>query len=104
MSRFMPIKDKIVLKPRTVRIDNDHGVVTSPKLFGKARAEELKRLAEEAAKDYVKRVGFGCWRDCIHDVMTNEEVAYVLCVWEAIPDDASCFVDAFQAILNGWTE
>jgi hypothetical protein len=36
----------------------------------------------------------------ITHAMTREEVAYVSCVWLAMPSGERCWMDAFFAILN----
>ena len=90
----------INLNPRTVVLwltgpnnRHQHDNVT-PQPFGSERAEEIERQARQKATH-------GSWCDQIDKVITPEEKAFVMAVWDAIPSGSSTFMDAFYAIKNG---
>lgn len=65
----------------------------TPAIFGSDRAREIWQAAKAVCVP-------GPVSDQIRRVMTPGEHAYVLSVWRSIPDDGSCYMDAFHSILN----
>lgn len=94
---------KAVHSPRTLRrISSDPGVTVMPKPYGKVRAEELMAAAQATAKTS-PAFGLASWSEFLHHegVMTPEENAYTLCLWDYIPSGSSCYMSAFYMILQG---
>jgi len=65
----------------------------TPQYVSPERAKEIMEKAKERAK-------YGPWSDQIDKVITPQEKAYFMAVWDSIPNGSSCFMSAFYAVLN----
>lgn len=82
VTRWGPEGERVVVK----------GVMPSP-----FSADRANAIWEEARR----RTTYGPVSDQMTRVMTDNEIAYVLAVWEAVPSGASSFMSTFETIRRG---
>ena len=98
--QFKPDPNKIDLSvPQQVNRKGQQGEMIRkeviPIAFGSERAKEIITHAKSSGT-------VGPWVDRIDSQMTDEEVAYVMAVWKAIPSGCSHFMIALFEIENGF--
>lgn len=75
-----------------------------PTPFGRQRALEIREQANTKAKMKAEELGMCSWSECLDDVMTQGEKAYVIALWETIESGGSTYSSTFMAFLNGHLE
>lgn len=65
----------------------------TPQYVSPERAKEIAANAQE-------RATHGPWSDQIDKVITPQEKAFFMAVWDSIPNGNSSFMTAFNAVLN----
>lgn len=79
-----------------VEVPNPNKRLVEPKAFGVERAQAIVDEAQQSAR-------VGPWTDQMRIHMTDEEIVYVMAVWDCCPGSTS-FMGAFSHIWNGDVE
>jgi len=76
-------------------VPNPNKRLVQPNAFGPERAQAIVDAAQES--------GSGPWSDHMRNHMTDEEIVYVMAVWDCCPGSTS-FMGAFSHIWQGNVE
>lgn len=94
---FLDLKPRMFARMQKLesggRVPNPNKKLVTPKPFGPERAKQIVHDSKAAT------ISYGPWTDKMRDMMTDEEIVYVLAVWDCCDGSAS-FLTAFNRIQN----
>ena len=99
MSNPYAIRMELIdLKPRKLYSIDELAIPTP---FNRERANQIKLEATTVAQSKVKILGMCGWMECLDDVMTHGERAYIIALMQTIESGSCTFVSTFLQLLNG---